>query len=332
MQRVSPAWVLFLLAPALGELLSGSNPPLKFFNPAAFLMLSALYGSGAILVRELTLRWHKGWPSVLVLGAAYGIVEEGLMCKSFFDPQWPDLGRLGIYGRWAGVNWVWSLQFTLYHAVFSIAIPILLVELLFPVRRKAQWVGRRGMLGFALLLLADVIFGFFALTPYRPPAGLGLLAVAGVVALCWLARCQPVHWWTPRNGLPSRPRWFALVGFGGAFAFFDIPHQLPETGVPVPVTLLATVILAMLLSHLVRRLSAEGAWADEHRLALAAGALMFLAVIAPVHEFAEGQTGMTTVGLATMGFLVWLWRRTRLPLGRATAPAVTQFASIKETK
>ena len=87
-----PAPVLFCLAPMTAELLTGSAPPAEFFNPFLLLVLTALYGSGAILVRELALRWHKGWPSILVLGAAYGIVEEGLMVKSFFDSA---LGRPG---------------------------------------------------------------------------------------------------------------------------------------------------------------------------------------------------------------------------------------------
>jgi hypothetical protein len=41
-----------------------------------------------------------------------------------------------------GVNWVWSLELTLYHAEISIAIPILLVELMLPERRDELWVGR----------------------------------------------------------------------------------------------------------------------------------------------------------------------------------------------
>jgi hypothetical protein len=116
--------VLFFLSPITAELLTGSAPPAEFFNPFSLLVLTALYGSGAILVRELALRWRKGWPTILILGAAYGIVEEGLMVKSFFDPQWVDLGPLGVYGRWAEVNWVWSLGLTLFHAVWSIGIPI----------------------------------------------------------------------------------------------------------------------------------------------------------------------------------------------------------------
>ncbi len=193
---VWPALTLFFLAPMLAELLSGSSPPVEFFSPFALLVLAALYGSGAILVRELRVRWlalsgaegGKGWPTVLALGAAYGIVEEGLMVKSFFDPNWMDLGPLGSYGRWAGVNWVWSLQLTIFHAVFSIAIPILLVELIFPAQRGERWIGRRGMIGLSLLLLADVLLGFFALTAYRPPLVPYVLAVVAVVALFLVAR------------------------------------------------------------------------------------------------------------------------------------------------
>jgi hypothetical protein len=183
--------VVFFLAPMIGELLSGSAPPAEFFDPFGLFLMAALYGSGAILIRELRVRWGKGWwPVVLILGAAYGIVEEGLACKSFFDPGWPDLGQLGSYGRWLGVNWVWSLNLTIYYMVFSIVIPILLVELLFPTRRDERWVGRKGMVGFSLLLVADVLFCFAAF-PYRPPLLHVLLTIAVVVALYWIARdCQ----------------------------------------------------------------------------------------------------------------------------------------------
>ena len=71
---LTPAVVLFFLSPAIGELLSTSSPPAEFFNPFTLLLQASLYGSGALLVRELAHRWGKGWPSVLLLGAAYGVV------------------------------------------------------------------------------------------------------------------------------------------------------------------------------------------------------------------------------------------------------------------
>lgn len=310
-----PALVLFFLAPMIGELLSGSAPPVEFFNPFVLLVLSALYGSGAILVRELRLRWGKGWPTVFALGAAYGIVEEGLMVKSFFDPNWMDLGLLGSYGRWAGVNWVWSLQLTIYHAVFSIAIPILLVELIFPTRRDERWVGRRGMIGLSLLLLADVLFGFFALTLYRPPLVPYLLAVVATVVLFVIARRLPAHRGAMRSARVPRPLWFALIGFGATLAFFVIHWALPEFALPVPLTILASVALVVIMAWGGRRLSRGGAWTDQHRLALAGGALMFFVLLAPLQELDTTRTdnpaGMTVVGLAMLLFLFWLWWRVR---------------------
>jgi hypothetical protein len=312
-----PALVLFFLAPVVGELLSGSAPPAEFFNPFALLLLGILYGGGAILVRELRVRWNKGWPTVFCLGAAYGILEEGLMVKSFFDPAWIDLGILGVYGRWAGVNWVWSLLLTLYHAVVSIAIPILLVELIFPDRREERWLGRRGMVVLSLLLLADVAVGFFLLTTYRPPLGIYLVAVALTAGLIALARQLPRHWDQPTGAAVPvpRPLWFAAVGFGAVLAFYVAMGALPGLGAPVLLAILATVALPVLVTWLVRRLSRSGGWTDQHRLALAGGALGFFVLLAPLQELDATRTdktsGMTLVGVAALGFLIWMWLRVR---------------------
>jgi hypothetical protein len=51
--------MLFFLAPAIAELLLGSSPPSEFFNPFIFLLLASLYGSGAVIVRELKVRWRR---------------------------------------------------------------------------------------------------------------------------------------------------------------------------------------------------------------------------------------------------------------------------------
>jgi len=85
-KKIKPALVLFLTAPIFGELFSGSSPLNEFLNPITFTILSLLYGCGATLVRELVIRWQKGWISIFLLGAAYGIYEEGIMVQSFFDP------------------------------------------------------------------------------------------------------------------------------------------------------------------------------------------------------------------------------------------------------
>ncbi|MCX6612510.1 MAG: hypothetical protein NTW74_16870, partial [Acidobacteria bacterium] len=120
-----PALCLLVLAPAAGELITSSAPPFVFFIPWVFMLFALLYGCGAILVREFAVRWQTGWTGVLLMGAAYGILEEALGAKSFFDPQWRALGPLGVHGRWLGVNWVWTLGLTFFHSVLCIGLSIL---------------------------------------------------------------------------------------------------------------------------------------------------------------------------------------------------------------
>lgn len=325
-----PVLVLFFLAPAIGELLSGSSPPAEFFRPFNLSLLAAMYGSGAILVRELRVRWAKGWPNVLVLGVVYGIVEEGLACKSFFNPNWPDLGALGSYGRWAGVNWVWSLYLAIFHAVFSITIPILLTELLFPAHCNERWLGRKGMLGFSLLLAADVLFCFLAF-PYRPPVLHLLVTVMAIVALFFLARRFPAGGPQPLEvQRVPRPRWFALLGLAANLAFFFGLWVLPNLAIPVGLTLFFALVLAGVTAWAVRSLSRGGAWRDEHRLALVAGALMFFVLIAPIQELdparMDNTKGMGAVGLLTLFGLIWLWRRVRTHVRMAALASEPQKA------
>ncbi len=51
---------LYVLAPAIGEMLSGSTPPLMFINPVTLFILCGLYGSGAPLAREAVRRPSTG--------------------------------------------------------------------------------------------------------------------------------------------------------------------------------------------------------------------------------------------------------------------------------
>lgn len=307
--------VLFLLAPALAEMLTGSAPPMEFLSPAAFIIMAALYGSGAILVRELRVRWKKGyWPTVLILGAAYGIIEEGLACKSFFNPTWQDLGILGTYGRWAGVNWVWSLDLTVFHAVFSIAIPIFIVELLFPKQRDVRWLGRLGTTAFWLLLIAVTVFGFLAF-PYHP-SFLHVLPTTGLVVMLFLlARLLPAPQSTPKQGWLLWPICFTLVGFGATVFFFVAHWVLPELGLPVWLTLTATILWLIATGRVIRAMSRGGSWNDKHKLALITGTLLFWTLLAPLQEMdpkrLDDTTGLTVVAFLVLLFLVWLRGKVR---------------------
>ncbi|MGQ9728646.1 MAG: hypothetical protein ACUVSC_09040 [Candidatus Fervidibacter sp.] len=324
LRPVPPAIVLFILSPVIGELLSGSSPPTEFFNPLTFFLLAVLYGGGAIWVRELVVGWGKGWLSLFVLGAAYGIIEEGLMCKSFFDPNWVDLGWLGVYGRWSGVNWVWAQGLTAYHATFSIAIPILLVELTYPQERNRSWVSPSWLRVIGLLFTLDVLFGFCCFpkpeSPYYPPPFHVIGTIVIVIALVWLARQLPTSLPVPLSVRVPSTKKFAFLGFVTTFAFFATFWGLPNTNLHPLVTMVFGTLVIWPGVHYALKWSGNGhKWGDTYRWALASGALGFFILLAPLQELSnptrpDNTAGMSLVGLIAIAGLWWL--RKRLICGR----------------
>lgn len=315
-----PLGALVLLSPILAEMLSGSSPPMEWLYPIVPLLLIWLYGSGVLVVREAAVRWKTGWPGILLLGAAYGIVEEGLAVKSFFDPGWVDLGDLGWYGRWLDVNWVWAVWLTIYHAVVSIAIPIFLVDRIWPQARGKPFTSRRGFVAAVGFLVGATVFINLALTPYRPSPWHLLGALAAVGFLAWAARSHARRWWDRLpSGRPPSPRAYAIAGFaflGGSFLIYAAGPALG--GLPVVTVLEGTAILlgTMLL---VRRTSGSGAW-DRQRYAFVAGVVGFLIALAAFLELA-GWRGMGVVGAAFAYLLVrWYRRAAANPTGEGATP------------
>jgi hypothetical protein len=238
MRRILPPLVLLFLAPAVSQLLSAELAPANFFSPFGLTVLPLIFGGGAILIRDLVKRWGKGWASLLVLGAVYGIVREGLMLRSFFDPSWQDIEVLGSYGRWLGINWIWSLDRTIYHAVISIAIPVFLTEVMFPAFRKKIWLGKWVSIVLAIVFALNIIFGYFFGTDYQPGAVQYWLTVVAAAVLFVAAWKLPVGSEDLKTVNVKPPIVFWLTGFLGTIAFMVIFWALPNTSLPSPVTFL----------------------------------------------------------------------------------------------
>jgi len=160
---------LLLLSPGIPEYLSGSsplnaivlNPPMFVFQMLANL---GLYGPGVLLVREAKVRWGKGWGSVLLLGAAYGILEEGVALSTLFNPDAGPVGALGVYGHWLGVNWVWVVGIVPVHMIYSISLPILILGLALPETNGQRFLPGRKLLATVVLLGVDVFVLFLLIT------------------------------------------------------------------------------------------------------------------------------------------------------------------------
>ena len=265
------------------------------------------------MARELMHRWGKGWLTLLVLGAAYGIAEEGLICKSFFDPNWEDLGILREYGRWVGVNWVWSLLLTFYHAVFSITIPTLLVTLMFPEYSSREWLSLRILKMFFLLWIVNSIFIFLFISPYRPPFIPYLMAVILTISLGILARYISHPVFPPVRIRIAHPFWFGLTGFLATFSLFFLAWGASNIGISPLLTGLFIVGIAMMIVWVVLKMSGNCIVQPKYQFALASGALSFFILLALLQELDKARpdntTGMSFVGLATIAFLFWIaWR------------------------
>jgi hypothetical protein len=318
-KHILPVLTLFFLAPIIGELVSGSAPPANWLQPGTYIIMVPLYGAGALLARELAVRWKAGWLGVVLLGAAYGILEEGVDVMSFFNTAWPDLGSSALYGRWADVSWIWTVHLTCYHAAFSIAIPILLTHLVFPGSRGESWLGCLGTSAAGAVLAAVVLVGnllFRQAFNYTPPT-LPYCGSILVIALLVLA-ARRIRAPRPVPGLETKPLpapWlYGAAGFVSTTVFFLAAWSMPDTGaapiLAVLIILLPAAAVMAILEHSYRH---GPLFTDSRKLALAAGGLAFLSLLTLVTESrgvdpgtGESFAGMACVGMTTILALVVL--------------------------
>jgi hypothetical protein len=315
MQRRLFALALIVIAPLAAEVLSGSTP---ITQPGLLLVDLIIYGPGALLIRELVRRQHRGWASILLMGVAYGLVEEGLALQSLFAPTY---GTVALWGaRLFGVNWVYTtVVLTWIHPLWSMAIPIALAELLFPAQRAIPSLRRFGLVViFVWYVLGIALLALFARTTYSysvPPLILGAVIVIAlmlvVVALFVLPRQRP-----QAKQSDQLPKPFVILLFSGISAFlalgipallwrsFPILTQFPLVLVP----LLAPPVVALILIWRLVDWTHSSYWNDRHLLALVSGMLI---AHSAVGALLFSKTGVERGALAVMGllmviFLGWL--------------------------
>jgi hypothetical protein len=312
-RRFAPALVLVFLAPFVGELLLGNTPVRLIFG---YLLVLPMYGFGALFIRELSRRTGRGWPTILILGLAYGVVEEGLADMSLFNPNF--LGQhLLSYGNLFGIGWPWWFFVLTLHAVWSIGVSIALAEALFARSSGPNpWLSRKG------LVVSGLAFGFGAVLVhfvggqgYQLSAGqaaLSRLLVAGLVTVAFLIPTQRGAQVPDSHQAPSP--W--VVG-GTAFvltsAFMAITRLAYTLQLPAAALILVYLMLYGLAVFAVWRWSRRIGWNAEHRFALAAGALLTYAwygfVQAP-HDVLD-IIGQAVFALIALGILILAGRQVR---------------------
>jgi len=317
-RKILPVITLLVLAPLLGELLSGSSPPLEYFSPVTFILLTMLYGTGALIVREVTRRWKKGWVSILLLGMAYGIYEEGVVVRSFFDAGWPDLGLLSEYGRWMGINWIWSIALTIFHAVVSISLPIALTELLFSDQKEKLWLTNKAL---------TTSMGIFSIFTFLGPlfgmkiTFLGMLAsLVTIIILVLLANnwSDTVHTQSvERDAVKEWKISFASVAL--MIGFIAGMWILPALSIPWVITFVLLAVLPWVGMCLYNHLG-KNFWGAEHLWAAVFGLLTPWMVLGVFSELDNANRPDDTSGmiLVVVFFFIFLiitrlliWRKER---------------------
>lgn len=284
---VLPALGLFVLAPWMAEFSWGGLGPADL--PAAVLFLGPLYGCAAILVREIARRTGRGWSTMLLLGAAFGVVQAGVVDQSMFNPYYLHYDfQHPAHVPGLGISALYALSFVVGHAVVSIGVPIALIETYAVGRGGRPWLGRWGLAvvaaGWALASVLNHVdvrahdgHGFQA----SPGQTAGAVAVG--VGLVFLALTQPRS--STRPGPPSRwarprraaglvpPPWAVAAGAFLTYLLW-LPHE-SWLGVAVAAVVLPTVAAVL------TRWSRRARWGVWHTFAVAAGVVL----VGPVSAF-----------------------------------------------
>ena len=156
------ALVLAVLAPLCAEVSLGTVPLRMAW---AWLVFAPVYAAGTLFLREMLRRTGGGYGALLLLGVAYGLVEEGLALQSLTSPHL--YGAAGWAPRLAGVNTAYAELNLVYHAVFSVTIPVVLVECLFARHAAAPYLRRGGVVAAGVVAL----LGAALLRVSVPPSG-----------------------------------------------------------------------------------------------------------------------------------------------------------------
>ncbi|MEU7855386.1 hypothetical protein [Nonomuraea sp. NPDC049141] len=325
------ALTLAVITPVIAELLLG-NPPLS--KIWLMLLWIPIYGAGTVLIRELVRRRGGGWPPILLLGLAYGIVEEGLVLQALSSPTM--YGVAGWAPRFLGLNSAYTELNLPYHAVFSVALPILLADLIFPSLRDRPYLKRTGLVvAGVVFVLGGLLLRVTVATSIDPGYQAPVAVLAGCVVAVALLAFVALRVLREASAAPSTVRgarvgasvagvFGVLAGFGYLallYPFGGASQPAFTHGAWVAVPMLGAAALAVLTGWLVRRWTASGEWTDRHSLCLAGGALVghtAFGVVSNAVTLAD-KLELSALGLLTVVLLALLGRRLK-PTGRRKGP------------
>jgi hypothetical protein len=282
-QRLGPIVTLLVLAPVIGEVLSGATRLSFIFVLVPEIMV---WGCGALIIRDVVRRWRGGWTSMLLLGLGLSVAEEFIIQQTSLAPL-PWLGSTPAYGRVGGVNWPYFLFMLGYETVWIVAVPVQVAELIFPDRRHEAWLHMRGLVVSGGVFVVGSFVAWFLWTQrarplafhvpiYDPPRAtifLGALAIALLALAAYgLRGLAPAS--SMRRLIPAWAVAITALVLGFPWYLLMTVVFAPRMDLPLWIPVVAAGVWASAAFLLIERWSSASGWDDRHRWALAAGALL----------------------------------------------------------
>ncbi|WP_243062029.1 hypothetical protein [Humibacter sp. RRB41] len=305
---------------------------------AQLILFTAFYGSAAILIRELARRARAGWPGILTLALAFGVLEEGVLTQSLFNPGYAG-SHLLAYGflPWLGTATPWLIYVLTLHVVWSIGSPIAVMEGAFGRQpwMRAGWLAIPAtlfVLGGAAIFVASVgVSGFVA-------NGAQLVVSVLVSVVLVVVTFTALRGRTTASGTALQPadvlaaptrnaRGFCagfavstVVGFvlGAAFQLtFEIPHTVSPW---VPVVIMIVLLAAGVAFAFLMRPDAVG---------LGSGAVLTYCGVGLLRAVQTGPAAVIEQVVLVLIALVVLALITKRHLGRGAAQTTATSATSR---
>jgi hypothetical protein len=286
--RAFPILALLVLSAVGAELLAAYNDTTGRPGAIAFsvVFFAALYGCPALLIREISRRAGDGWWTIVLLAAAFGLFEAGVVDQALFADSygevkgWEETLR-ATYVDPLGIAAFPAQNYVVGHILFSFCAPIALAEAMRPAIADRPWLGRPGIVVTvsAWLVAAGLVFSEALGERYAslPEITVTLALVAGLILVALRGPRPP-------RATQRAPRERTVLA--ASFVLTTAATAVPETWLGFAIAIGVTATGAWLLL----RFAGGPGWTLAHTAAVAGGAFLSRGCLAFLYYPLVGET------------------------------------------
>jgi hypothetical protein len=222
------------------------------------------------------------------------------------------------------VNWLWALGLTAFHAVYSIALPILITVLFFPEVKNERWLDR-GAVALLAGIYLFVVALFSVVVGHGPTPPILALFLAVEAVLIYLAWRVPADLLRVRAGASRLGPWGLVLAGTLFFDAWTAVLVFSSSGGRFPAVAAAAVLVAVSLAAIflvLRRVGTNGL--ERSEFYFATGMLGVLFVWDFVVEFSEPGILLVSAAFAYLLYRLHLRLKARasreVPAGARGTP------------